>query len=102
VKLPSGDHFISSWTAKFEIPTFRGSVQDWLTPFWLETSEVIFAIYSSYSQPDAILVSSATRAHTHQWLVGIWTTAKCIAMLFALQLMRMCALRPIETKLAAG
>jgi hypothetical protein len=35
----------------------------------------------------------------HQ-LVGIWTTAKCIAMLFAHQLMRMCG--PIETKMAAA
>jgi hypothetical protein len=33
-------------------------------------------------------------------MVGIWTTAEWIAMLFAHQLMRMCG--PIETKMAAG
>jgi hypothetical protein len=36
----------------------------------------------------------------HSILVGIWTTAKCIAMLLAHQLMRMCG--PIEKKMAAG
>jgi hypothetical protein len=58
-----------------------------------------FHSLSSYSYPVAILVSMAPRAHAHQ-LVGIWTTAKCIAMHFAHQLMRMCG--PIETKIAAG
>jgi hypothetical protein len=32
--------------------------------------------------------------------VGIWTTAKCIAMLFAHQPIRMCG--AIETKMVAG
>jgi hypothetical protein len=37
--------------------------------------------------------------HAHQ-LVGIWTIAECIAMLFVHQLMHMDG--PIETKMAAG
>jgi hypothetical protein len=36
----------------------------------------------------------------HHQLVGICTTAKCIATLFSHQLMRMCG--PIKTKMAAG